>query len=216
MQKQIFFDLDGVIFDSYGLWDNVVSHLLALKGLSLTKDIQEHLWSLSMVDADRYLTSLLYPDYEPEEISDIKYQFLIDAYSEVRLLRHTKELLEDLSETGWQLFAVTSNYKQIAEIGLQASEIYNSFTDVLSVMDTAFEEKDANYFQFIADKYSFDLSKIVIIDDSIANLKAAKKVKMKTIYFQNSLYPLRKEDYQDIDLILNDLSDLLSQINSLL
>ncbi|EGE53914.1 conserved domain protein [Streptococcus parauberis NCFD 2020] len=36
MIKQVFFDLDGVIFDSYQIWDDLVNHLLVLKSLSLT------------------------------------------------------------------------------------------------------------------------------------------------------------------------------------
>jgi beta-phosphoglucomutase-like phosphatase (HAD superfamily) len=36
----IFLDLDGVIFDSYGLWDEVIEKVLALANISYTQTIK--------------------------------------------------------------------------------------------------------------------------------------------------------------------------------
>lgn len=208
MIKQVFFDLDGVIFDSYQIWDDLVNHLLALKSLSLTDQIQDQLWSLSMSEADTYLSGLLISEFQAQDIADIKHQLLIDGYAHVTLMKNAKKTIEKLAEMGFQLYAITSNYKQIAEIGLRSAGIFDYFTDVLSVMDTFFEDKHAAYFQYIANEYHFDLEKIPLVEDSISNLKAAKSVNMKTIYYQNNLYTIKPEDYSEVDIILNDLSEL--------
>ena len=51
----IFLDLDGVIFDSYDLWDDVVKELLAMANVDYTDEIKKHLWRLNMPEAELYL-----------------------------------------------------------------------------------------------------------------------------------------------------------------
>lgn len=55
MKTIIFFDLDGVIFDSYGLWDKAVEDFLSTVNLTYTTEMKQKLWQLNMLEAEHYL-----------------------------------------------------------------------------------------------------------------------------------------------------------------
>ncbi|WP_242616149.1 hypothetical protein [Streptococcus parasuis] len=51
----IWFDFDGVIFDSYEVWDQVVQGILKHHGVAYTQQIREELWRIPMEDVNAYL-----------------------------------------------------------------------------------------------------------------------------------------------------------------
>lgn len=106
----IWFDLDGVIFDSYGVWDKVVQGILKLHGVAYTQQIKEELWRIPMEDVNAYLLQLVENSLDENELERKKMNQLQSLYRDVSLVDGVHELLSTLKAKGAVMYAVTSNY----------------------------------------------------------------------------------------------------------
>ena len=126
--KAIFFDLDGVIFDSYDLWDQAVSQLLADYGVSYSEEIKQTLWQLPMTEANGYLLGLIDEFVDEGGFEKQKRSYLKKRYQTVPLIKGAQTVLAELNQQGFQLYAVTANYADLARAGLEAHELLANFS----------------------------------------------------------------------------------------
>lgn len=91
MQKIVFFDLDGVLFDSYDIWDQMVKSLLERYGIPFTNELQARLWNMEMEQADLYLTHLLADFLDETSFKSAKEDYLLKAYQSVSLKSGAKD-----------------------------------------------------------------------------------------------------------------------------
>ena len=79
----IWFDLDGVIFDSYEVWDQVVQGILKHHGVAYTQQIREELWRIPMEDVNAYLLQLVESSLDENEFERQKMNQLQSLYRAV-------------------------------------------------------------------------------------------------------------------------------------
>ncbi|CAM4189578.1 hypothetical protein AT575_05110 [Streptococcus penaeicida] len=208
MQKIVFFDLDGVLFDSYDIWDQMVKSLLERYGIPFTDELQAKLWSLEMDQADLYLTHLLADFLDETSFKVAKEEYLLEEYKSVTLKSGTKELLPYLIKKGYNLYAVTSNYGHLAKAGLEANGLLPYFQQVISTFDYNSDSKDIEFLNSIISFYELEKHSIAMVEDSWKNLLEAKKAGIETIYLLNDVYPLEKVAKETIDFAITDLDQL--------
>lgn len=208
MQKIVFFDLDGVLFDSYDIWDQMVKDLLERYGIPFTDELQAKLWNMEMEQADLYLTHLLADFLDETSFKAAKEDYLLTAYQSVSLKSGAKNLLAKLIKRGYDLYAVTSNYGHLAKAGLEANGILPYFQQVVSTFDYNSDTKDIEFLNSIISFYELGNCSISMVEDSWKNLLQAKKADINTIYLLNDVYPLKQDAKDAIDFVITDLAQL--------
>lgn len=187
-EKVIFLDLDGVIFDSYGLWDEVIEQVLSHANIPYTQAIKKQLWRLNMIEAQEYLASLFAQQNVVYQAKKVKEQ-LVKAYQKVLLMPHAAEFLADLSREGCVIYAVTSNYDDLAKIGLESKAVLKYFFKIYSCIEEGFADKTEAFYRFLLDKEILNGEKVIYLEDSSRNLVEAQKCGIKGIYLSNADNP---------------------------
>lgn len=184
----IFLDLDGVIFDSYGLWDEVIEKVLVLANISYTQTIKKHLWRLNMVEAQAYLSALFakenltYPEKKTQ-------QLLEEAYQKVSLIPHAVEMVADLAKEDFLIYAVTSNYDDLAKIGLESAGVLQYFSGIYSCIALGFPDKTEDFYQAVLETEALSDKAIFYLEDSTLHLKTAQKFGIQGVYLSNTDNP---------------------------
>ncbi len=184
----IFLDLDGVVFDSYGLWDEVIEKVLALANISYTQTIKKHLWRFNMVEAQAYLSALFakekltYPERKTQRL-------LEDAYQKVSLMPQAVEMIADLAEEDFLIYAVTSNYDDLAKIGLESAGVLQYFSGIYSCIALGFPDKTEDFYQAVLEAEALSDKTIFYLEDSTRHLKTAQKFDIQGVYLSNTDNP---------------------------
>jgi FMN phosphatase YigB (HAD superfamily) len=184
----IFLDLDGVIFDSYGLWDEVIEKVLALANVPYTQTIKKHLWRLNMVEAQAYLSALfakenlIYPEKKTQ-------QLLEGAYQKVSLMPHAVEMIADLAKEDFLIYAVTSNYDDLAKIGLESTGVLQYFSGIYSCIALGFPDKTDEFYRAVLEIEGLSDKTIFYLEDSTRHLKTAQKFGIQGVYLSNTDNP---------------------------
>ncbi len=184
----IFLDLDGVVFDSYGLWDEVIEKVLALANMSYTQAIKKQLWRLNMPEAQAYLSALFtkekltYPEKKTQ-------QLLEDAYQKVSLMPQAVEMIADLVKEDFLIYAVTSNYYDLAKIGLESAGVFQYFSGIYSCIALGFSDKTEEFYRTILEIEGLSDKTIFYLEDSTRHLKTAQKFGIQAVYLSNTDNP---------------------------
>ncbi|SFF83894.1 HAD family hydrolase [Streptococcus equinus] len=184
----IFLDLDGVIFDSYDLWDDVVQEFLAMANVDYTDEIKKHLWRLNMPEAELYLAEFFTSQNLVFQENLLK-SLLVDAYRQVILMPKAYEMLSDLHHQGFFIYAVTSNYYDLAQIGLKSSGVLKYFFKIISCIEIGFPDKTEDFYHCLLEKENLQDKKIYYLEDSLRNLKEAKKCDINGVFLSNQDNP---------------------------
>ncbi|MBJ7540896.1 HAD family hydrolase [Streptococcus sp. SL1232] len=187
-EKVIFLDLDGVVFDSYGLWDEVIEQVLSHANIPYTQSIKKQLWRLNMIEAQEYLASLFAQQNVVYQAKKVKEQ-LVKAYQKVLLMPQSTEFLADLSREGYVIYAVTSNYDDLAKIGLESKGVLKYFFKIYSCIEEGFADKTKDFFRNLLEKEGLKSEQIIYLEDSVRNLEEAARCGIKGIYLSNTDNP---------------------------
>ncbi|WP_423215593.1 HAD family hydrolase [Streptococcus equinus] len=182
--KVIFLDLDGVIFDSYSLWDDVIKEFLAMANVDYTDEIKKHLWRLNMPEAELYLAEF-FVSQNLEFQENLLKSLLVDAYRQVGLMPKADEMLSDLHQQGFLIYAVTSNYQYLAQLGLKSSGVLKYFFKIISCIGIGFPDKTEDFYHCLLEKEKLQGKKIYYLEDSLRNLKKAEKCGISGVFLSN-------------------------------
>lgn len=183
-------DLDGVIFDSYDLWDNVVESLCQQYGVANNMTLRQRLWDLPMSEIDGYLANYFGVPEESERVRQDKMKLARALYEEVPLKKGVHRFLAWAKSMGYPIIAATANDYELARTGLIKAGVMDYFSAVYSTVEMNKDEKDCEYLAMICRLESFLPEQAVLIEDNVNNLRYAERLGMRGIYIKNDVYPI--------------------------
>ncbi|MGT2906698.1 HAD family hydrolase [Streptococcus dentiloxodontae] len=206
----VFFDLDGVIFDSYDLWDRVVEKLLKNYGIHYHDFMRQRLWQLSMTQINAYLLELINQKVTEKELEERKMAIAKELYSCVTLIDGARDILLFLKRQGVAAYAVTSNYGRLADLGLRSADVNRYFVKIYSSLDQGYTEKNTAFLQNICQQENLLPQEIVMVEDDGRNLAIAAQLGISGILMKNKMYPNEKGGTDTIIGSLHELKDKLA------
>lgn len=216
---KLLFDCDGTLLDSMHIWVEPINKIFNKYGYSfegLEKKEKGVIEALPLSGMVTYIGKNIAKDMTEEEINNYFLQIVEDGYKNHLMpkdgvLEKLKEFYDHDIEMGIAS-STDSKYLKLAfkRLGIDHYFTYYNTPDLLNS-----KKSDAKFWQSAIDNFKIDPEEIMLFDDALYAIKAAKKSGIKTCGVRD--FPYNKNEWEDIkkfsDIYLEgiwdfDLNDL--------
>lgn len=216
---KLLFDCDGTLLDSMHIWVEPINKIFNKYGYSfegLEKKEKGIIEALPLSGMVTYIAKNIAKDMTEEEINNYFLQIVEDGYKNHLMpkdgvLEKLREFYDHDIEMGIAS-STDSKYLKLAfkRLGIDHYFTYYNTPDLLNS-----KKSDAKFWQSAIDNFKIDPEEIILFDDALYAIKAAKKSGIKTCGVRD--FPYNKNEWEDIkkfsDIYLEgiwdfDLNDL--------
>ena len=178
----LFFDLDGTLLDSNGIWHEVDRLFLEKRGFPHTAEYHAGVAHATLPQAAKFTREFCGID-EPE--ADIIAEWIAmagDFYAhEVPLKPYAREFLQLCREHGQQMAVLTSAATEHCRSALKLHGLEEFFSHVICVQDLGLQKRQPETFRRAADITGHALSDCVLFDDSLQACRGAMEAGWRVI-----------------------------------
>lgn len=217
---KLLFDCDGTLLDSMHIWVEPINKIFNKYGYSfegLEKKEKGVIEALPLSGMVTYIAKNIAKDMSEEEVNNYFLQIVEDGYKNHLMpkdgvLEKLKEFYDHDIEMG---IASSTDFKYLKlafkRLGIDHYFTYYNTPDLLNS-----KKSDEKFWQSAIDNFKIDPEKIMLFDDALYAIKAAKKSGIKTCGVRD--FPYNKNEWEDIkkfsDIYLEGIWDF--DINTLL
>ncbi|MBE7069782.1 MAG: HAD family phosphatase [Ruminococcaceae bacterium] len=182
MIKGIIFDIDGVLLDSLGIWDDLGARYLMSIGVKPEEGLNQILFSMSMEQGAAYLNEHYNLQKTDAEVHAGLSQMLEDFYfDEVLPKSGAKELLEFVEAKGIKLTAATSSPRIHVEKALERNGMLKFFEKIFTNSEVGASKHSPEIYNMAAAFMGTKPSETLVFEDSLYALKTAKNAGFNTV-----------------------------------
>jgi len=209
MIKGAIFDIDGVLLDSMGIWDDLGARYLQSIGKIPEEGLNKILFSMSMEQGADYLNEHYSLNKQTDEIVKGLGSMLETFYfDEVPGKPGSKELLEYLKEQNIKMAAATSSPREHVEKALSRNGLIGFIDRIFTTGEVGVSKHSSDIYNLAADFLGTKPEETLVFEDSLYALKTAKNAG----YVSIGVYDSKGESDQTglkntADIYLKDLKD---------
>jgi HAD superfamily hydrolase (TIGR01509 family) len=204
----VIFDLDGVIVDSEGAWNDARRELTEESGGSWRADAQRAMMGMSSVEWSRYMHDELGVPLPPQEISDAVVERLERHYEEeLPLIPGAREAVVALAER-WPLGLASSANPSIIELVLDRADLRASFQATVSSEEVPRGKPAPDVYLEAARRLGVEAETCAAIEDSSNGLRSAAAARMAVIAIPNREFPPADDALALADVVLDSIGKL--------
>jgi len=204
--RAVAFDLDGLLIDSEPLFAEAARRLLAPRGLTLEMDVWQALMGTPARQAILLFRAGHGLDDPVERIAEEYRLALLKVLDETPapLLPGALELLDFIERRGLpRCIATSSNPAYVARV-LSGHGILPRFDFVLTCDDVTEGKPHPEVYQKAAARFGVRPADMLVLEDSVNGLKAAKAAGARCIVVPHALVP--RQELTSADAIVSDLA----------
>jgi HAD superfamily hydrolase (TIGR01509 family) len=196
-KKHCIFDLDGTLLDSMTTWPPAMIKIMDDAGLEYPDDVVNIMTPIGFNGCADYFISLGHPEKDPERLTDIMYDYLVDDYSNrVMIKPYVKEMLEKLRDDGIKIYALTASPHRTVDPCLAHNGIAHFFEKVMSTDDLMMKKSDPEIYKEVARRLGVRPDEIEFYDDNNVALRTAKSVGFRVIGVYDSVTEQYREEIE--------------------
>ncbi|MBP5530188.1 MAG: HAD family phosphatase [Lachnospiraceae bacterium] len=216
MIKGAIFDIDGVLLDSMGIWDDLGARYLRSLGKIPEEGLNIILFSMSMEQGAEYLNEHYGLNKRVKETVEGIGKMLEDYYFyEVLLKPGAKEVLEFLKSKNIKMAAATSSPRTHIEKALSRNGLLEYIDRIYTTGEVGVSKHSPDIYNLAADFLETKPEETLVFEDSLYALNTAKEAG----YFTVGVYDEKGESNQEglkssSDIYLNELNDFISKANN--
>ena len=209
MIKGAIFDIDGVLLDSMGIWDDLGARYLQSIGKIPEEGLNKILFSMSMEQGADYLNEHYSLNKQTDEIVKGLGRMLETFYfDEVPGKPGSNELLEYLKEQNIKMAAATSSPREHVEKALSRNGLIGFIDRIFTTGEVGVSKHSSDIYNLAADFLGIKPEETLVFEDSLYALKTAKNAG----YVSIGVYDSKGESDQTglkntADIYLKDLKD---------
>lgn len=217
--KAIIFDLDGTILDNEAAYGAAFKAVLESLGAKVQAN-HPHQAGIGVQENWPILLSKyhLKTDQTLKTLTQATQNQYLKHASQIRLAAGVLELISRLKAEGWQIALATSNAWWLVEKELEQFNLEDKFDTVTTIEEVANNKPAPDLFLETAKKLDTDPQNCVVVEDSVAGIKAAKTAGMKSIAITSSYHSQADFQTASADLVVPSFSaitpKLLHQLTS--
>jgi HAD superfamily hydrolase (TIGR01509 family) len=185
----VIFDLDGVLIDSEGLWNQARMEIAAENDGRWSPDAQRAMMGMSSLEWSRYMHDILGVGMAPEEISAAVVSRLESLYRKhVPLLPGAKKAVLALSDR-WPLGLASSANRPIIELVLERTQLGDRFKATVSSEEVPRGKPAPDVYLEAARRMKTPPERCAAVEDSTNGLLSAAAARMIVIAIPNREFP---------------------------
>ena len=182
MTKGAIFDLDGVLLDSMGIWNDLGARYLRSRGLMPEPGLNEILFSMSMEQGAEYLHTHYPLAQSAAEIEAGIETMLRDFYyNEVPAKPGAAALLAALAAKGIPMAAATSSQRGHVTHALQRLGLLGYFAQIFTTGEVGVSKHEPTIYLLAAQALGSAPGETIVFEDSLYALKTAKAAGFYTV-----------------------------------
>lgn len=178
--KAVIFDVDGTLIDSMWIWKQVDIEFLGKRGIELPERLQSDIEGMSYSETAIYFKARF--DL-PESLEEIKEEWRVmaeDYYkTHIKLKSGVKEFLQLLYDKGYTIGIATSNSRELVDHMLNNHGIAKYFSKIRTSCEVEKGKPYPDVYLKVAEDMGIEPRHIVVFEDTIAGVMAAKSAGMK-------------------------------------
>jgi HAD superfamily hydrolase (TIGR01509 family) len=204
----VIFDLDGVLIDSEGLWNQARMQITSENGGRWQEEAQRAMMGMSSLEWSRYLHEELGVAMEPEQISAAVVARLEHLYREhVPLLSGAREVVVAVSEV-WPLGLASSANRPIIELVLDLASMHDRFKAIVSSEEVPHGKPAPDVYIEAARRLSVPPDRCAAVEDSTNGLLSAAAAGMTVIAAPNREFPPAEDAVSRASLVVGSIDQL--------
>lgn len=212
----VIFDMDGVIFDTESLYLKHWCSIFSKYGYEMTKENYVLVMGRGRkVVKEKFLG--IYGENLPIDNMYKEKDYELSKYieeNEVPIKEGAYELLEFLKANGYKVALATSAKRGRAMKHLKDSRFENYFDVIITGEDIEKTKPNPEIFLKALERLNIEPKKAVVIEDSIAGIKAAKNAGIFAIHVPDLKEP-DEEIIKEADIIVSNLLEVKSIVLNL-
>ena len=195
-----FFDLDGTLLDSNGVWLDIDIAFLGQRGVSpVPQDYTEYVTHHSAPDAARYTRERYHLPDTPQQIMDAWSEMARTAYaSQLELKPGAREFLLRCRDAGIRLALLTSCMPHLCQAALEHHGITPWFEAVITTAETGLEKRDPELYRLAARRCGLSPEECTLFEDSPGYCAAAKQAGFQVVGVYDPLFAARQEELRQL------------------
>ena len=211
MIKGAIFDIDGVLLDSMGIWDDLGARYLRSLGRIPEEGLNKILFSMSMEQGAEYLNEHYGLNKSVKETVDGIGKMLEDYYFyEVLLKPGAKEILEFLKSKSIKMAAATSSPRTHIEKALSRNGLLGYIEKIYTTSEVGVSKHSPDIYNLAADFLKTKSEETLVFEDSLYALKTVKEAGFFTVgVFDEKGESNQAELENQADLYLKKLDDFI-------
>lgn len=208
----IFFDLDGTLIDSNGVWLRVDQDFVAKRGLALTEEYCYTVGHSIFPLAARFTREYYHLEESPEEIMEEWRTMAYAAYAHTILLKPgARALLEKLHGEGQRMALLTAGLPELARAAVERHGLDRYFEGLFFAQDTGLEKRDPEVYPIAARQFGVEPSRCVLLEDAPHNCAAARRAGFRVVGVYDAFYDKQWENVvKNSDRAVKSLKELLT------
>jgi beta-phosphoglucomutase family hydrolase len=205
-QVCVIFDMDGVLADTgpvhFQSWKKLADEI----GVEFTKELFEKTFGQKSVPIIRRLVGEDGVDEQLQKWADLKEKYYREMVKDkIKPLEGVIPLIKDLKRHNCKLAVASSGPPENVELLVDSLKLREFFDELITAEDVKKGKPEPDAFLIAAQKLKVNPEDCVVIEDAPVGIEAAKRARMKRIALTTT-HP--REELQDANLILSDLSDI--------
>jgi HAD superfamily hydrolase (TIGR01509 family) len=204
----VIFDLDGVLIDSEGVWNDARRELVRESGGSWTEDAQRAMMGMSSVEWSRYIRDELAVAMPAEEISAAVAERVEGIYRrQLPLLPGARRAVVSLAAR-FPLAVASSANRPVIDLVLGLAGLTHAFRAEVSSEEVARGKPAPDVYLEAARRISVPPARCAAVEDSANGLRAAAAAGMRVIAIPNREFPPDEAALALADVVLASIEQL--------
>ncbi len=212
---KLLFDCDGTILDSMHIWVNPINEIFSKYGYSyekLSKEEKARMEALPMKQMYEFIAENIAKDMTSEEVREYFNEIIKDGYHNSLMPKDgALKSLEELHKAGYDMAIASSTDSMYLKLAFERLNIADYFSFYTTPDLTNFKKSDQEYWQYAIDKFGVEPSNIILYDDALYAVKAAKKAGINTCGVKD--FPYNENEWDDIKKIATLTMDSIAFID---
>lgn len=205
-----FFDLDGTLIDSNGIWKQVDRDFLARRGLPYTHAYYEGVAHTALPMAAVFTKEYCKLEESCEEIIAEWMEMSRDAYSKVSLKPGVRAYLKQCKAENRRMAIITSSVPEHCYTALKKLDIEKYFESVTFAQQAGFHKKEPDIWRMTAEKHGVRPEDCTVFDDSLAACRGARAARMRVIGVHDGFFSTDEREMRSFcDVYIESFEELL-------
>ncbi|GAB1641862.1 HAD family hydrolase [Krasilnikovia sp. MM14-A1259] len=208
----VVFDLDGVIIDTEGVWEEVRRGYVAEHGRAFLPDTQQRMMGMSTGEWSRHLSVDVGVGRTPQQVADDVLGRMAQRYAEaLPLIPGSVAAVRRLGQR-FPLALASSSARILIDQVLATAGLADAFQVTLSTEEVARGKPAPDVYLAAVQRLGFAPKECVAVEDSSNGLRAAAAAGLAVVAVPHGEYPPAPDALELADLVVEDLGELTADV----